>query len=192
MSSNQKNIAKAKAIESANKKRWLKVNPNLDNESGIYILYRNETVGYVGQSLHVMSRLCQHLVGYQWIDLSLKKHGLYSEDNPNGYRVKEIHFPKSELDAREREYIQKAIESGWTLRNKTGGGQDVGKEKIADYKPAKGYRDGIAQGRKSLANELRDIAEKHLRIEIKPEKTNNKVSQKQFEKFKNLLQEGNH
>lgn len=37
---NRQNIAKAKAIEQANKKRLLAVNPKLDNESGIYFLTR--------------------------------------------------------------------------------------------------------------------------------------------------------
>ncbi len=38
--SNQKNFAKAKAIERKNKERLLKVNPNLNDDSGIYFLTR--------------------------------------------------------------------------------------------------------------------------------------------------------
>lgn len=187
--SNYQNIAKAKAIENQNKKKLLAVNPKLDDESGIYILWRTEIHGYVGQSVGILTRLAQHLVGFQHIDLSMKKHGLFSEKNKGGYRIDFIHCSKSELDDKEREYIQKAIDNGWVLKNKTSGGQDDKKEKIADFRPAKGYRDGIKQGKKTLARELSSIAEKHLKIEIREDKKNNKVSQKQFEKFKELMNE---
>lgn len=187
--SNYQNIAKAKAIEKQNKKRLLAVNPKLDDESGIYILWRTEIHGYVGQSVGILTRLAQHLVGFQHIDLSMKKHGLFSEKNKGGYKIDFIHCPKSELDDKEREYIQKAIDSGWVLKNKTSGGQDDKKEKIADFRPVKGYRDGIKQGKINLARELSSIAEKHLKIEIREDKKNNKVSQRQFEKFKELMNE---
>ena len=188
--SNYQNIAKAKAIEKKNRERLLKVNPKLDDESGIYILWRTETHGYIGQSVSILTRLAQHLAGYeQHIDRSMKKHGLFSEKNKGGYRIDFIHCSKSELDDKEREYIQKAIDSGWVLKNKTSGGQDDKKEKIADFRPAKGYRDGIKQGKINLARELSSIAEKHLKIEIRDDKKNNKVSQKQFEKFMWLMNE---
>lgn len=190
---NQQNIAKAKAIEQANKKRLLEVNPKLDEKSGIYILWRTEVHAYVGQSVGLLTRLAQHLAGYQQhIDLSLKAHKLYSSDNPYGYRVDFIHCDKSELDDKEREYIQKCIDKGWILKNKTSGGQDDGKEKIAEYKPSKGYRDGILQGKKTLARELKSIIDKHLTVRLKEEKQGNKVSEKQLEKFNQLLDENNY
>lgn len=187
---NRQNMAKAKAIEQSNKKRLLAVNPKLDEKSGIYILWRTEVHAYVGQSVGLLTRLAQHLAGYsQHIDLSLKKHKLYSSDNQYGYRVDFIHCDKSELDDKEREYIQKCIDKGWILKNKTSGGQDDGKEKIAEYKPQKGYRDGILQGKKSLARELSQIISKHLTVRLKDEKQGNKVSQKQLEKFNRLIDE---
>lgn len=190
---NRQNIAKAKAIEQKNKKRLLAVNPNLDEKSGIYILWRTEVHAYVGQSVGLLTRLAQHLAGYsQHVDLSLKKHKLYSSDNPYGYRVDFIHCDKSELDDKEREYIKKCIDKGWILKNKTSGGQDDGKEKIADYKPSKGYRDGILQGKKTLARELSSIISKHLTVRLKDEKKGNKVSEKQLEKFNQLLDENNY
>ncbi len=67
--SQYRNIAKAKAIERKNRERLMKVNPKLDDESGIYILWRNEIHGYVGQSVGILTRLAQHLVGFQHIDL---------------------------------------------------------------------------------------------------------------------------
>ena len=57
------------------------------------------------------------------------------------------------------------------------------------YKPPKTYRQDIQAGKLSLARELSSIAEKHLKIEIREDKKNNKVSQRQFEKFKELMNE---
>lgn len=187
-----KNIEKVKNIERKNKKILQNINPRLDEESGIYVLWRTETHGYVGQSVDVLTRLAQHMVGYEsHIDLSIRSHGLYSESNKGGYHVESIKCSKEELDQKEREYIQKALNSGWILKNKTSGGQDSGKFKIAEYKPSKGYYDGLNQGRLNLARELSHIAEKHLDISLKAEKQGNKVSQKQFEKFMSLINEGN-
>ena len=192
--SNYKNIAKAKAIEKQNRERLLKVNTKLDDESGIYFLTRtdedNISYFYIGQAVHILTRLAQHLVGYQHIDLSIKKRGLYSADNPYGWKVNFMHYPKSELDKWEQYWILEYTKRGYQCRyNKTGGGQGEGKEKINEFRPAKGYRDGIKQGKINLARELSSIAEKHLKIEIREDKKNNKVSQKQFEKFKELMNE---
>lgn len=189
-STQRKNIARAKAIQCQNIQRLKKVNPDIDNESGIYFLTRNEPQIYIGQARHIDERLANHLSGYeQHIDRSLKAHGLYSEDNPYGYKVNFLHFPESELNEKEQYYIKKYAEQGWTLKNKTAGSQGVGKVKIADFKPAKGYHDGIKAGKKSLAKELSHIIDMHLTVELKPEKVRNKVSQKAFEKFKGLLDE---
>ena len=192
--SNYQNIAKAKVIEKSNKQRLLKVNPKLDDESGIYFLTRtdedNISYFYIGQAVHILTRLAQHLVGYQHIDLSIKKRGLYSADNPYGWKVNFMHYPKSELDKWEQYWILEYTKRGYQCRyNKTGGGQGEGKEKINEFRPAKGYRDGIKQGKINLARQLSSIAEKHLKIEIREDKKNNKVSQKQFEKFKELMNE---
>lgn len=184
-------MAKVKAVEKQNKKKLLAVNPALDEYSGIYFLTRTDEDGfrfaYIGQAKHILTRLAQHLVGYQHIDLSLKSHGLYSEDNPYGWKVGFMHFPVSQLDEKEQYYIKQYALNGYQLRNKTSGSQGEGKSKIDEYRPAKGYRDGIKQGKKSLARELSSIAEKHLKIEIREDKKNNKVSQKQFEKFMYLI-----
>lgn len=185
-----KNIRKAKMIEANNKHRFLKVNPDLDDKSGIYILTREEDgfkYAYVGQAKHILTRLAQHLVGYQHIDLSLKKHGLYSDQNPCGWKVNALHFKESELDEKEQFFIRLYASHGYQMRNKTSGSQGTGKKQIDEYKPAKGYRDGLLQGKKNLARELSHIIEKHLVVDLKPEKQNNKVSQKAFEKFKELL-----
>ena len=185
------NLRKAKAIEAKNKKRLLVIDPYLDEGSGIYFLVRKDENGikyaYIGQAKHLLTRLAQHLSGYQHIDLSLKKHGLYSSENIYGWKIGFLHFQISELDFMEKKFIQMYSNNGYQLRNKTAGGQGEGKTQIDDYRPAKGYRDGIAQGRKNLAKELTNIIDKHLCISLKEEKKNNKVSIKAFEKFNDLL-----
>lgn len=188
------NLRKAKAIEQKNWKRILSVNPNIDNGSGIYFLTRTDEDGfryaYIGQAVNIGTRLCQHLVGYQHIDLSLKKHGLYALDNIYGWKIGFLHFAKEQLDEKEQYYIRQYAINGYQLRNKTGGSQGAGKRQIDEYKPSKGYYDGLKQGRLNLARELSHIAEKHLDISLKAEKQGNKVSQKQYEKFMDLLKVG--
>ena len=187
-------IRKQKAIEQKNRKRLLEVNESLDEGSGIYFLTRTDENGikyaYIGQAKHILTRLAQHLVGYQHIDLSLKSHGLYSVDNIYGWKIGFLHFPLEKLDEKEQYYIKQYAVNGYQLRNKTGGGQGKGKEKIDEYRPTKGYYDGLKQGRKNLARELSGIIEKHLVISLKSEKQGNKVSQKQYEKFMDLLKVG--
>lgn len=187
------NIRQAKAIESKNRKRLLEVNPSLTDESGIYFLTRTDENGfryaYIGQAVHILQRLAGHLVGYQHIDISLKKHGLYADDNPHGWKIGFMHFPVIQLDEKEQYYIKMYADNGYQLRNKTSGSQGEGKAQIDEYRSTKGYRDGIKQGRKNLARELSSIAEKHLEIRLKPEKQGNKVSEKQYEKFMTLISE---
>jgi hypothetical protein len=64
------------------------------------------------------------------------------------------------------------------------GGTD-GKTIIGDRKPPKTYRDGLAQGRKTLARELRHIIDTHLEIKLRKE---TKISQKALAKFWELLE----
>ena len=188
-----KKFRQAKAIEAKNKKKWLALNPKLNDESGIYILTRQDENGfryaYVGQAKRILTRLSQHLSGYQHIDLSLKSHGLYSEDNPYGWGVCIQHCPVDRLNEEEQRWIKYCADKGYQLRNKTSGSQGEGKTKIDDYRPSKGYYDGIKHGKKSLAKELSHIAEKHLEIRLKPEKQGNKVSEKQYDKFMALISE---
>jgi hypothetical protein len=194
---NYQNIARAKAIEQENKKRLLKLNPKLNDKSGIYFLLREDENGfkfaYVGQAIHTLSRLASHLVGYQQhIDLSIRKHKLYSEGNPYGWRVEFLNFPESQLDEKEKYYIKLYADNGYQLRNVSIGGQGGNRDSgsIGERKAPKGYLQGIQQGRKNLARELSNIAEKHLKIELREDKANNKVSQKQYEKFMDLLKVG--
>lgn len=180
-------IKKRKAIEQRNKDRWLQVNSALTDDSGIYILTRKDENGfryaYIGQAKHVLTRLAEHLVGYQHIDLSLKKHGLWSEQNPCGWFVSQQNCSTENLDAQEQFYIKKYADLGLQLRNKTLGGQGEGKAGIAENKPSKGYYDGKKQGRKDLAKELKS-AVKYLNITPKDA---GKRAQAALDKFTRLL-----
>ena len=184
------NIKKAKAIEAKNKEKLLAINPNIDEQSGIYFLTRIDESGiryaYIGQAKHLLSRLAQHLSGYQHIDLSLKKHGLCTEDNPHGWKVGFLHFTLSELDEKEQYYIKQYAQGGYQLRNKTAGGQGEGKTQIDEYRPSKGYRDGLKQGYKNASREIAHLFEKHLRVSIKSDKSN-KVQEKALNKFEDFL-----
>ncbi len=191
-----KNYRQIKAIEAANRKQLLAVNPELNDNSGIYVLARVDENGikyaYVGQAKHILQRLCSHLTGYQQhIDLSIRKHGLYSFKNPFGWYVSIRECEEDELDEKEKRIIKEYARMGYQLRNVSLGGQGENRSsgQIGDRKPSKGYRDGIQQGRKNLARELANIADKHLVIALKPEKQNNAVSQRQFAKFQELLYE---
>ena len=179
------------AIEQKNKQRLLELNPDLDNGSGIYFLTREEggfKYAYIGQAVHILKRLQSHLVGYQHIDLSLKSHGLYDDEkNPCGWKVGFLHYPAEELDKWERHWIKAYANNGYQLRNHSIGGQGEGKSGMDNQKPARGYYDGIAQGRKNLARELKGIIDKHLLVMLKPDKATNKTSQKMLDKFWDLL-----
>jgi hypothetical protein len=185
-----KNYKQRLAIEAKNKKRWLAVNPNLTDHSGIYFLTREEDgfkYAYIGQAKHILSRLAQHLVGFQRVDLSLKAHGLYSEDNPTGWKVGSKDYPITELDEMEQFYILKYAQYGYQLRNKTSGSQGTGKAKIDEYKPAKGYRDGIKQGYKNASRDIAHLFDLHLDYKPKSDKPN-KNQEKAMEKFKDFLE----
>lgn len=189
------NMRQIYAIKSKNEKRILDVCPGMEHKSGIYFYTRTDENGisyfYIGQSVDCLERSISHLTGYQHIDLSIKKRGFYSENNPYGWKLNVMYYPKDKLDEMEQHWILEYTKRGYQCRyNKTAGGQGEGKEKINEFKAPRGYRDGIQQGKKVLARELSSIAEKHLIIRLKPEKEHNKVSQKQYEKFKELLKEG--
>ena len=182
------------AIKKNNEKRILNICPEMKNQSGIYFYTRTDENGisyfYIGQSVDCLERNISHLSGFQHIDLSIKKRGFYSEENPYGWKLNFIHYPREKLDEMEQYWILEYTKKGYQCRyNKTAGGQGTGKEKINEFKPAKGYYDGIKQGKKSLAKELSHIAEKHLEIRLKPEKQGNKVYEKQYEKFMALISE---
>ena len=173
-----KSYEEIKARNEQIRKRWLSVNAILSDASGIYILTREENgfkYAYVGQAKHVLSRLVDHSNGYDmWIDLSIRKHGLFSKANPTGWMVKSYSCPESTLNHFETLFIREYAGKGYQMRNKTSGGQCAGKTGITANKPAKGYYDGVAQGRANVQRELRDMFRVSLEVSIKGKPNKNK------------------
>lgn len=193
---NYKNIAKAKAIEKVNRERLLKLNPMLNDESGIYFWTRTDELGvkhaYVGQALHILTRNTQHMTGFQYIDLSIKAHKLYdAEKNPTGYKLNFINCPESELDEEERYYITLYARQGYQMKNRdTGGGS--GKQELGERRQPKTYRQGVQFGKLSLARAINELLEKYFTITLKADVAENKRSEKAREKLDELLNEENY
>ena len=185
------NWKQVKAIESVNKKKFLAINSKLNDNSGIYILTRIDENGfkyaYIGQAKHILTRLAQHMVGYQHIDLSLKNHRLYSDENEYGWNVIHYNFSEEELDDKEQHYIKEYADNGFQLRNKTSGSQGKGKTKINEFKPSKGYQDGLKQGYKNASKEIANLFDKHLDYLKKSDKPN-KNQDKAIKKLEQFLE----
>ena len=180
------NYAQIKAIEKKNKERILKVCPEATEDSGIYIFTRDVRHCYIGQAKNLLARLANHLSNYDRIDLSIKAHGLYSEDNPTGWKIQIKDCEVSKLDEMEIELIERALQNdGVLLYNKQSGGQGKGKTKIADYKPAKGYRDGLKQGRTNTIRELKKLFE---RLSVSYDKKS-KIAERYYNKLMELIKE---
>lgn len=176
------------AIKEKNKKIIKQVCPSANDRSGIYFMTREENgfkYAYIGQAKHILTRLAEHLTGYQHIDISLKKHKFYSLDNPTGWKVNCLFFPLDELDEKEQYYIKLYANNGYQMRNKTAGGQGTGKFNIAESKPVKGYRDGVENGYNKARKEVSKLFEKNLTYSING--TPNKNKEKAYDKFKDFI-----
>lgn len=185
------NYKQVYAIKKKNEQLLLSVNKDLRDESGIYFLTRTDEDGinyfYIGQSVGVKSRMCSHMTGYQHIDISLRKRKFYSKDNPYGWKVNVIYYPKDKLDEMEQYWILEYTKKGYQCRyNKTAGGQGKGKEKINEYRPHKGYRDGIKQGRINSSREIAHLFDKHLVVSTK-DNPPNRYQEQALVKFNDFL-----
>ena len=184
------NYKKIYAMKAERERMISSVCPGITNNSGIYVFYRDDDTGlkmaYCGQALHLRERCASHLAEYDHIALSLKKRGFYSEENPFGWKLifKECAIDK--LDENERATITHFGNKGYQLYNVSSGGQGKGRTMIKDSAPAKGYRDGLIQGRKNASREIANLFEKHLNVSRKSEKPN-KLQEKALAKFNDFL-----
>ena len=202
------NYWKAQQIINNYKKKWLALNPNIPERTGIYILTREDENGfkyaYIGQTKNkggILTRLAEHLHPYkpQHIDLSLKAHKLYDEiENPYGWQVDWFECLESELDGYEQEYILKYANMGYQMRNKSIGGQGKGKVGLNENKASKGYYDGLKQGRINALKEIKEYFDKYLMfmVQEKPEvyKKNGEIKDiylKKLKEFGDLFNERN-
>lgn len=175
------------AIKEKDRNRIKEVYPFINNEAGIYILTRRENgfkYAYVGQAKHLLERLVSHLMGYQHIDISLKKHGLISETNKSGWDIITANFKEEELDEKEQYFIKTYSNEGFQLYNHTTGSQGKGKEGLKET-VKKGYQQGVAYGYSKAQKEVTNYFEKHLNVSVKKE--GNKNQEKALEKFKNFI-----
>jgi len=210
LTNGQKYGVRQKQLEGA-KKRLLKLYPNLPDRTGIYILTRTDEngmrFGYIGQTKAkggILGRMAEHLLGYQHIDLSLRKHKFIGEAE-YGYDLDWFECLESELDAYEQEYILKYANMGYQLRNKNSGG-NKGKVGFEDDKPRKTYHDGLKQGYQNCLKDIKEYFDKYLEFRIKRSqealrKPKNKAEKrgdygilfkeiyiKKYSEFKNLLE----
>ena len=181
------------AIKKKNEAEIKKICPEAEHKSGIYCFHRVDENGfkyaYVGLATKsVLTRCAEHLSGYtQHIDRSLKKHKLYSDENPCGWNLDILCYcSEDECNEKEQHYIKKVHQSGRQLLNVTGGSQGKGKFNIADNKPAKGYYDGLKQGYKNAQKYVANLFDKHLIYDKKSDKPN-KNQEKAMAKFEEFL-----
>ena len=186
------NYKKIYAMKKEREERISKLCPGIPYTSGIYVFYRSDDTGikraYCGQAVSLRERCAAHLAEYDHIGLSLKKHGLYSDKNPYGWKLAYITCPKDKLDEKEIENIKSFANKGFQMYNVTAGGQGSGKKQLNEYKQPKTYRQGIQQGRKAASREIAHLFEKHLDFKPKNEPPN-KNQQKAMEKFEDFLNE---
>lgn len=178
------------AIKKANEQRILKVCPSCPNTSGIYFLLREEDgfrYAYIGQAVRLRERLASHLSGYQHIDLSIKKHGLYSKENPTGYRIHCLPMPKEMLDEQEQKYIKQYANAGYQMRNSTSGSQGVGKKGLDNQKQPRTYYEGLNNGYQRARKEISHLFNLHLDYKPKKEPPT-KLQEKAMQKFKDFLE----
>lgn len=159
--------------------------PTKDGSSKIYM--------YVGQAKKIVDRLAEHLVNFdQRIDVSLKVRGLYSDRNPYGWKIRVFYCDVNELDQKERDFIEKASNKGYTLYNITSGGQDEGKTDINKRAEVKTYRDGLKQGYNNCIKEVKEYFDKYLDVVIKEDSKKKDGSTKEIyikkeKEFKELI-----
>lgn len=181
------------AIKKSNQERILKACPNCPNTSGIYFLLREENgfkFGYIGQAKHILDRLASHLSGYQHIDISIKKHGFYSTENPTGYKVHFLEYPESALDEMEQKYIKQYANAGYQMRNATSGSQGVGKKGLDNQKQPRTYYEGLNNGYERARKEVSHLFELHLDYTTKNQPPT-KLQEKAILKFKDFLEGDN-
>ncbi|MCH5315449.1 MAG: GIY-YIG nuclease family protein [Eubacterium sp.] len=192
MSQKQFNFLRAKAIEQKNKERIKQLcAADINEDSGIYVFYREENginYAYIGQAKHLLTRCAQHLSGYQHIDLSLKKHGLYdTKKNPNGWQLSIMWIDEEALDHWEQHYIKQYANAGYQLYNHTTGSQGEGKRSLGEAKSPKGYREGVKQGEKNVKKQIAHLFDLHLKAVPKADKPS-KNAIKALDKFNQLIQ----
>lgn len=147
------------AIRNGYKKRLLKLLPDIQNISGIYIYHKIDENGfkgvYVGKAKKLINRLIDHFMEYDHIANSIRTHKLINEKE-FGWSIDYFYCNEAELDKKETETLALwHIEKGYSPYNINTGGTD-GKK---DIKPRTvgGYRKGVDVGYKRAVTEIVEL-----------------------------------
>lgn len=160
-------------------------------QSGIYLFERTDENGvvffYCGQAVNIYQRIVGHWLGFQRIDLSIRKRRFQSQENPYGWKFTILeHCNKDLLDDRERFHILQNLKAGKQTYNLTYGSQGEGKQTVGEGKIPKGYYDGKKQGYLDARKYVANLFDKHLIYDKKSQKPN-KHQEKAMDKFKDFL-----
>lgn len=188
------------AIKKARREQILKINPNIRDESGIYMFFRmkeetDQFCVYIGQArTSMLDRCASHLEGYKsknpsHIDLSLKAHGLITKDPLHGWNVTILEqCDKSQCNRLEKKWIQHFRgKDNVIIYNITVGSQGAGKVDFQERKltQLKRYSNGKNYGYEKARKEIKHLFDKYLEFSIKGKPT--KLKEKAVEKFNNFL-----
>ena len=187
------------AIKKKRKEQIQKLNPHIIDASGIYVFYRTKEDGklgvYVGQATKSMLERCaNHLDGYKsknpsHIDKSLKAHGLFSDENPFGWKIGVYCYCSAnvcnQLEKQAIELYRK--KENCERYNVTIGGQDEGKVDFQErsQEKLKRYKNGKAQAKKEILENVRTFFEKYLDFVIKGKP--NKIKERKFKEFEEMI-----
>lgn len=159
--------------------------PTIQDKSGIYRFERTDEEGfryaYVGlATTSILSRCADHLGGYDsHIDKSLKKHKLYSKENPFGWKLNILCYcAKVQCNELEQRFIKATHQEGWQLLNVTGGSQAKGKKNLDVGKTPRGYYDGKQQGHDDLIKEVQRLLKY---VDVAPK--GGRLSERMYQKF---------
>ena len=190
MANKQVDYRKLFAIQKKLETILKKACPNISHKSGIYFYIREDEKGksiYLGKAQDLIQRNTSHLQGYQQhIDISIKKRGFYSEENFGGWKLNVLEFPESELNEKERYYIDLYRKAGYRMYNVESGGSE-GKTDINERKLGKGYYDGVKQGYLNGKRLIAHLFDKHLDCVYKGSKEPTKNQQKAMAKFQEFI-----
>lgn len=161
-----------------------------ENGSGIYLYERTDEQGiryfYCGLAVNLFARQISHWNGFQRIDISMRKRGFYSEENPFGWKFRILeHCDKDKLEEREQYWIKHFMELGYQTYNLNYGG-NKGKENTFD-KERKGYLKGKQDGKIATLRQIKVYFDKYLDFVIKGKET--KIKARKLQEFRELLDE---
>ncbi len=100
-----------------------------------------------------------------------------------------LNNPQNDMEARQMlmEQFKKACNRLAKLEDKLESGGTIGKTDINERKPARGYHDGVAQGRKAVIREIAHLFDLHLKAACKSDKPS-KNAEKALDKFYQIIQ----